>query len=263
MEVFLRCKTAKSVFTLRQIGQSLLRNDDAADKWRSVLIDPSSATILRQQDGNINELQNQLQDFAISGRETFASAITFFTAKIGNAEKEDEVFSNIRTVLEILVLYSITTSDFSWTWDKRAALIGKQTTILSKNTGSPDQTLYSLEASSTQDCLRLATLREKISRRERCRSIIIKKVIELANSKPLDFPFVTYDQESPIHRLNALKFVQLLQPIGHYWIAMAYCLAIEHRTYDPPPVYEDESNHQTMGTASTAISNEESEAILE
>ena len=70
------------------------------------------------------------------------------------------MFSNIRTILEILVLYSIFTSDFSWTWDKRAAFIGKQTTILSETINSPEETPHSLEPGSTQDCLRLATLRE-------------------------------------------------------------------------------------------------------
>jgi len=39
----------------------------------------SRVMILRQQDENIDELQSTLQEFAVSGRETCASTITFFT----------------------------------------------------------------------------------------------------------------------------------------------------------------------------------------
>ena len=96
-----------------------------------------------------------------------------------------------------------------------------------------------LDASSREDCLRLAALWEKISRREHYRSEIVKMIVELANAMPLDLPFVTYDHESPSHRFNTAKFGKKLRPTGYYWIAMAYCLAIEHKPYDPPPAYVD------------------------
>jgi len=53
-----------------------------------------------------------LQELSISSRETFASTITLLTAKIYVAENEDK-FLYIRTVLEVFVLYSITTLDFA------------------------------------------------------------------------------------------------------------------------------------------------------
>lgn len=56
---------------------------------------------------------------------------------------------------------------------------------------------------------------------------------------PLDLPFVTYDQKSYFHRLNASTFAKELKPTGYYWIAMAYCLATEHMVYEPPPGYTD------------------------
>ena len=36
-------------------------------------------------------------------------------AGLGDTEKEDDILSNIRTILEIQVLYSISISDFGWT----------------------------------------------------------------------------------------------------------------------------------------------------
>ncbi len=241
-------KTTRTVPAVGQIWRSLLRKDKSVDKWRSILTDPSSAMLLHQQDKNVNQLQSMLQELSISGRETFASTITLLTTKICVAENEDE-FSYIRTVLEVFVLYSITTSDFAWMRDSRAAYIGRQTEIMSEITFSPSRVPSPLDAGSSEGCLRLAGLREKISRREHCRSEIIKMIVELANAMPLDLPFVTYHHESPSHRLNAVKFIKKLKPTGYYWISMAYCLAIEHKVYDPPPVYSDESVHQAIRTA--------------
>ena len=229
--------TTQTISVIRKSWRYLLRRDDSVDKWRSILTDPSSAVLIRQQDENVDLSQSTLQEFSISGRETFASTLTFFTIKIGSAENENGLFSNIRTILEIFVLYSISTSDFRWMYDKRAAYIGRQTEVLSEIIHTPSQTLCPLESGSSQDCLGLAALREKISRREHCRSSIIKKIVELADSMPLDLPFVTYDHGSSSHHLNAVEFVRKLKPTGYYWIGMAYCLAIEQKVYDPPPAY--------------------------
>jgi len=102
---------------------------------------------------------------------------------------------------------------------------------------------FPLDAGSSEGCLRLAALREKISRREYCRSEIIKNIIDLLNAMPLDLLFVTYDYDSPSYRLNAVRFVKELKPTGYHWIAMAYCLAIEHMVYEPPPAYTDGQGH--------------------
>jgi len=227
---------------VRQIWRSLLRKDKSVDKWRSILTDPSSAILLHQQDKNVNQLQSILQELSISGRETFASTITLLTTKICVAENEDE-FSYIRTVLEVFVLYSITTSDFAWMCDSRAAYIGKQTKIMSEITFSPSRVPSPLDAGSSEGCLRLVAATGEISRREHCRSEIIKKIIDLSNAMPLDLPFVTYDQDSQFHRHNAIRFVKKLKPTGYYWIAMADCLAVEHMVYDPPPEYTDGQGH--------------------
>ena len=245
-------KTARTMSAFLQIWRSLLRKDKSVDKWRSILTDPSLAMLLHQQDKNVNQLQSMLQELSISGRETFASTITLLTTKISVAENEDE-FSYIRTVLEVFVLYSITTSDFAWMRNSRAAYIGRQTEIMSEITFSLSRVPSTLDADSIEDCLRLAALREKISRREHCHSEIIKMIVELANAMPLDLPFVTYDHESPSHRLNALKFVKKLKPTGYHWIAMAYCLAIEHKVYDPPPAYANDLSQQAIRTSEATI----------
>ena len=66
----------------------------------------------------------------------------------------------------------------------------------------PEITIYlsrvpsPLDTASNESCFRLAALQEKISRREHCRSEIIEMIVELANAKSLNLPFVTYDHES-------------------------------------------------------------------
>lgn len=124
-------------------------------------------------------------------------------------------------------------------YNSRAAYIGRQTEIILEISFSPNRVPSPLDASSSAGYLRLAALREKISRREHYRSEIIKKIIDLLNAMPLNLLFVTYNHESPSHRLNAVRFIKKLKPTRYYWIAMAYCLIIEHMVYDPPPVYTD------------------------
>lgn len=228
---------------IRQIWRSLLCKDNSVDKWRSLLTDPSSAMLLHQQDKKVNQLQSMLQELSISGRETFASTITLFTTKICIAENEDDLFSYIRIVQEVFVLYSITTSDFTWMYDSRVTYIGRQNEIISEITFPPIQTPPPLDAGSSEGCLRLTALREKISRREHCRSEITKTIVDLANAMSLDLPFMTYDHESQFQRLNAITFVKKIKLTGYYWIAMAYCLAVEPLVYDPPPGYIDEQGH--------------------
>ena len=105
-------KTARTMSAVRQIWRSILHKDKSVDKWRSILTDSSSVMILHQQDKNVNHLQSMLQELSISGRETFTSIITLLTTKICVIENEDILFSYIRTVPEVFVLYFIT-SDFA------------------------------------------------------------------------------------------------------------------------------------------------------
>lgn len=138
-----------TMFAVPQIWRSLLREDKSVDKWRSSLTDPSSAMLPHQQDKNVNQLQSMLQELSISGRETFASTITLLTTKIRVTENEDE-FSYIRTVLEVFVLYSITTSYFAWMRDSRAASIGRQIETMSEITFSPGPVPSPLDAGSRE-----------------------------------------------------------------------------------------------------------------
>ncbi len=110
----------------RQI-HSLLRKDQTTAKWHSILTDSSSAELLRQEDKNVAQLQNMLQELSVSGREIFSFVITLLTTKICIAENDEILFSYIRTALEVFILYSLTTSDFAWMCDSRAAYIVRQT----------------------------------------------------------------------------------------------------------------------------------------
>ncbi len=219
--------------------RSLLHQDQSTADWHFILTDGSSATLLRQEDKNVGELQNILQEFSASGRETFASVVTFLTTEICLAENDKSLFPYIRTVLEVFVLYSITTSDFTWMSNSRAAYIGRQTELMLEITSSLARAPSHSDSHPRKDCLRRATQLELISRREHCRAEIIKNIVELADIMPLDIPFMIYDHDNHLHRLNATIFLKWLRPTVYYWIAMAYSLAVEHMVYDPPPEYTD------------------------
>jgi len=166
-----------------------------------------------------------LQEFSTTGRETFNSVITFLTTKICGADNEDILFTYIRTVLEVFVLYSIITSDFSWIKDSRAAYIGRQTELMSKMTFSRPENSCPPDFLSKKYCLYLASLLKKMSRRERCRAEIIKNIITLTDAIHSKSSFMMYQHDFHFHQLNATAFRKRLKSDGHYWIAMTYSLA--------------------------------------
>lgn len=151
------------------------------------------------------------------------------------AQNDEVLFSYIRCVLEVFILYSITTSDFTWMRYSRVARIGRQTELMSEITFSSARPSSTLDPRLGMDCLRLAGLLERTSCRERCRADIIRNIVALANTVPWDIPFTTYDHDSPFHQLNSAAFLERLQPMGYYLIAMAYCLATEQVVDDAPP----------------------------
>lgn len=133
--------------------------------------------------------------------------------------------------------------------DSRVAYIERQIEIMLEIIFSSSRMPSPLNIDSNEDCLRLIELRKKISRREHCRFKIIKMIVELTNAMSLDLSFVTYYHKSSSHRLNVVKFIKNLKSIEYYWISMTYCFAIEHKVYNPPPIYSDESVHQAIRTA--------------
>ena len=224
---------------LRQVC-ALLRPAHRLENWHCMLNDPSSATLLRQEDKNVAQLQRTLQEFSLTGVETFGSVIVFLTTKICVVQDDEILFTYIRAVLEVFILYSITTSDFAWLNDSRAVSIGRQTEVMSEITFSRSCIPHAADSLCKEDCLLLAALLEKMSRREHCRAEIIKKIIEVAGEMNLDAPFMTYEHGCASHELNAMAFSKRILPTGYYWIAMAYCLAIEPIDYKAPPTYSDE-----------------------
>lgn len=219
--------------------RSLLHHDQSITNWHSVLTDGSSATLLRQQSKNVVELQSILQEFSTSGRETFVSVVKFLTTNFCLAETDNILCSYIRAVLEVFVLYSITTSDSTWMGNSRAAYIGRQSELILQITSSLNRISSHEDQFQWKTCLRLATQLELVSRREHCRAEIVKAIVELADTILIDMPFMMYDHDSHFHQLNATAFLKRLRPTAHNWIAIAYSLAVEHVVYEPPPRYTE------------------------
>ena len=55
----------------------------------------------------------------------------------------------------------------------------------------------------------------------------IDALIGLAEVMPSDRPLVLYNHNLPYHQQNAAVFINKSRSTGHYWMGMAYCLAIE------------------------------------
>ena len=110
--------------------RSKMRRGRAVDYWHSLLTDPRSAALLYHSDENVVSLQQKLRDFEHNNT-SYASSVLFFMSAICTVEDNEILFSHIRTVLEIFILYSIETSDLNWVSDERASHLSQQIETLS------------------------------------------------------------------------------------------------------------------------------------
>ena len=223
-----------------------LRQDHYVASWRARLSDPSTAASLREQDKNVAQLQSILQEFSATGRKTFRAVVVFLLTKICVFEDDILLFTYIRAILEVFVLYSIVTSDFAWIDDSRAVCIECQIETMSKIMSSPIQDPCPEAVVSEESFPRMAALIEKMSRREHSRAKIITTISDLTNEMIfLDSLFMTYEHGRLSHEHNNIVFLKRLEPSLYRWIAMAYSLAIEPVVYEPPPRYPDDPPEYT------------------
>ncbi len=222
------------MFRVWQKIRSMMKlNED----WYISLTDSQSAALLHHQDKNIDILQQIIRNFS-DFNSTFISTVIFYISKIC-VENDELMFSYIRTVLEILVLFFITISNFDWIIDDRASYICRQTEIMSAIVFSLTQTFVDSQTLFAENCLLSFKLFKRISRRKHCRAKIIKNIIDLIRIMSLDIILMIFDSKSHVHQLNVIIFLKKLRFIDHYWIARAYSLVIES-TEEESSRYSDE-----------------------
>jgi len=216
--------------------RSLLRTDQAMAKWHSILTDPSSAALLRQEDERVPKIQTMLQELAYSEYETFPTVLADLTTQLCLTEHDQTIVSYSRAILEVFVLYSITTSDCTWILGSLVTDIERQIVLLTK-------IMFSLRQiplpHTGQNCLQMAAWIDATSRRDCVRAGMIRNIVRLTKTISRNSPFAVYHPENYTHRLNAAAVRRKIKPTGYYWIAMAYCLATEQVIDDCLPKYAD------------------------
>jgi len=224
------------MFTFLQQVCSHLHVGQSTARWHSVLKDPRTAVLLRQEDSNIAHIQNVLAEFSSSRCNTFSTVITSLTVELCLAEKSDLMTSYIRSILEVFILYSIATSDYMWILKHDAADLERQVELIAEVTNSLPQRPVPSDLQSQDLCVQMAGLLDASSRRDQLRAEIINKIIRLVDTLSVNSPFTMFNHNDDVHRCNAAALLRMIKPTGHYWIAMAYCLATED-VLDSPPKY--------------------------
>ena len=191
---------------------SKLRRNPAANYWHSLLTDPRSAVLLYHADDNVFALQQKLQDLRRK-KASYASSILFFMSEICMAGNNEILFSHIRTVLEIFILYSIETADLKWLLDDRTGRLSRNIETLS-SIGFPKsrQPLIAGYPSSIRHCLRVSVHLKALSRVEQCQANIIQALVGLSETMCLDGVLSTYNPGNPRHQHNSAAFTKKLDP---------------------------------------------------
>ncbi len=207
--------------------RSKMRRGRAVDYWHSLLTNPRSAALLYHSDENVVSLQQKLRDFEHNNT-SYASSVLFFMSAICTVEDNEILFSHIRTVLQIFILYSIETSDLNWISDERASHLSQQIETLSF-VGFRESRLPLVidQPSSMRHCLRASVHLKLHSRIEQCRGEIIEALVNLSETMCLNGPLSMYNPKDPRHQHNSAIFRSRLRRTGFHWISMAYCLAVE------------------------------------
>lgn len=133
-----------------------MRRSRASDYWHSLLTDPRSAALLYHSDNNVVVLQQKLRDLKENDT-SYASSVLLFMNDICTVEDNEILFSHIRIVLEIFILYSIETSDLKWISDSRAIHLSRSIETLS-TVGFQESQLPPIvgQPSSIRHCLRIS-----------------------------------------------------------------------------------------------------------
>ncbi len=204
-----------------------LQQNRVAAYWHSLFTDPRSAVLLYYCDDNIVAQQQKLQVLRQKGT-SYTSSILFFMREICQAGNNEILFSHIRTVLEIFILYSIETSDLRWLTDNRTACLSRDIETLSSiGFQNPPPLPIADDPLSIRHCLRVSIRLKLFSRVEQCQADIIQALIGLSETMSLDGALPTYNPGDPRHQRNCATFKKRLRSTDYYWISMAYCLAIE------------------------------------
>lgn len=149
-----------------------------------------------------------------------------FNSRICTTIDHDMLLSYIRTVIEIFILYSINTANVAWV--DRAHNLSRRIENLSRVRFQKSQLPPAVDhPTATRHCLRASTHLKLLSRIEQFRAKIIEEIVDLSKGMPSEMPLVLYNDEIVHHRRNAETFAKKLKISGHYWIAMAYCLAVK------------------------------------
>ena len=202
------------------------RNREAS-YWHSLLTDPRSAVLLYHSDENVTALQRDLQNLQ-NQNTSYASSMLFFIETICLVEDNETLFSHVRAVLEIFVLYSIETSDLKWLSDDRTAKLSHSIELFSSiGFQDPRPPPVASRPLSISNCLQVSSYLKYLSRVKKCQAEIIQALVGLSETMRLDGALPTFDPKYRHHQRNSAAIKKRLGSINYHWISMAYCLAIE------------------------------------
>lgn len=204
----------------------MVPSDRVSKEWHALLTDGRSAALLYQEDHHTVEQQVVLRALNYSGV-SFRTSMFVFVSTICTTDDLDLLLANVRAVLQVFVLCSITTSNFQWISDRRTPQLSHELESLSRTSFEKSQARPVVRSPTiARHCYRAATHSKLISSIEQRRANIIEIILDLAETIPLDAPMVLYDHGLPYHQQNASAVVKKLKPSGYYWVAMAFSLAV-------------------------------------
>lgn len=209
-----------------------------------------NASSLSSSDPEILSLQSTFASFESS--RTYVDVLTFFATKFITSESEHSLKFYLRSCLQLLITYSLCTSDQEWILQKGIVNFKEHAQTLESLIPVPRISISS--HFSLHNCLQHANLLEANANLSLLRVSVIRMLFNLNDTIEPNLLYKSFDFENKEHADNAMDLYERLkirsQP--HSLTSTAFSLAINPSPFNntslmPPPPYSDQDKATKKG----------------
>ena len=169
----------------------------------NLILEDVSSQYLTSLDPETLSLQSTFASFK-SSRSTYVEALAFFATKFTTSELEKNLRSYLRSCLQVLITYSLCTSDNEWIWQKGIVNFEKHALTLEKLLPMPRISVS--DQISLHNCFQHANLLEAKSKLSLLRVSVIRMLFDLNDTMEPNVIYKPFDFKNQEHARNAVKF---------------------------------------------------------
>ena len=205
--------------------RSSIRDSFYKQKWRYYLLNENTSNFLVQDDPEIARIEIFLASFQNTSKTykfTLDQLINMFSITLPC----ENPTRYIRAYLQVLVTYSICTSDVACISRKEISTLETSIAQLEQLGADVSVSVSLMNSPSELSSLKLASLLEKEAKENMLRAAIIKILFNLTAAIPKDIIYQAYNPRNDYHICNATKILYQISPRSNPLTGIAFALVM-------------------------------------